>query len=238
MTKKIHYTGNKMIAGVYHKIINNIPEHTHYYEVFAGSGAIGLHLFDIVPKPVNYVFMDIDPEVRKYYREQVSNFQANKSGIYFYPVDYKRFLAVLPDKARAKDLFYFIDPPYLLSTRSGIVKYNFELTDEDHIDLLSLAKQLPGNVMIIHPECELYNNSLSSWRKIKLTIRYHRKTSNECLYMNYPYPEKLQTYKYLGSDCWDRQRIKRQSERIIQKFDNLHPTVRNNVLQLIKAKYF
>lgn len=62
------------------------------------------------------------------------------------------------------------------------------------------------------------------------------KTSLECLYMNYPQPDKLQITQFTGTNCWDRQRIKRKGDRLIQKLKNLPPTESNYLLSRINKE--
>lgn len=107
------------------------------------------------------------------------------------------------------------------------------MSDDDHVRLLLAVLQMNCNIMIIHPKCELYDTYLKDWYKVEVKIRYNRKTSIECLYMNYK-PDELQDYSYLGTDCWDRQRIKRKGERWVNKLMNLPDLERNYIIEKIK----
>lgn len=128
----------------------------------------------------------------------------------------------------------FLDPPYLHGTRSGNTNlYEFEMTDNDHVKLLSAVASMEQKIMIIHPKCELYDRMLADWRKVEIKIRYNRKTSIEYLYMNFAKTADLHNDDYLGSDCWDRQRIKRKSERLIAKFQKLPVLERNYLIKRI-----
>jgi DNA adenine methylase len=53
------------------------------------------------------------------------------------------------------------------------------------------------------------------------------------IYYNYPKPQVLHTYKYVGNDCWDRQRIKRKIERLTNKLIELPELERNAVISRI-----
>jgi hypothetical protein len=59
----------------------------------------------------------------------------------------------------------------------------------------------------------------------------------EAIYMNYPEPVKLHDYKLLGTDCWDRQRIKRKIERFIKKLKALPVQERNAIVHKIKTEF-
>jgi DNA adenine methylase len=223
------YTGNKLIPGVYQKIINNIPVHDHYFELFCGSGSIGLHLARIINKPIDYNFFDQNPTVEKYLAADIDNFVCTGSSCNFFLIDIisslQQIKTIIPSNS-----FIFIDPPYLHDTRSNHKLYDYELTNEKHLQLLQFLLTLSADVMIIHPLCTLYNNILSNWHKVNLSIRYHNKISHEALYTNYSPPPELQSYKYIGNNCWSRQAIKRQESRIITKFKAMDPTIRNNIL--------
>jgi hypothetical protein len=74
---------------------------------------------------------------------------------------------------------------------------------------------------------------LPGWNKEKKKVRYHNNTVNECIYYNYTKPSVLQTYEYLGNDCWDRQRIKRKIKRLFNKLMDLPEIERNAILQVM-----
>jgi DNA adenine methylase len=204
-----YYTGNKKIEGVYQKIINEIPKHNYYLEAFAGSGAIGL----ILPTGPVKIFNDLDTHALQLIK--------GTPGDTVIKTQYRATdLLQLFDHA-GKEGFTFCDPPYLHTTRKSDKIYLFEMSVLDHVEFLAEVQKLKCNCMIIHPACELYEVALQSWRSILIKIRYNTKTSIEKLYMNYDTPRILQTSKYLGKDCWDRQRIKRKAERFINKGLNI-----------------
>lgn len=73
-----------------------------------------------------------------------------------------------------KTLFY-LDPPYLHSTRSSLVGrsrkthgYRHELTLRDHAQLLTAAKRLKGAVVLSGYPSELYDAKLKGWRRVSI----------------------------------------------------------------------
>lgn len=200
MIKK--YIGNKNIAGVYQKIINNIPYHENYFELFAGSGAIANKLFDNGWSGTNMFINDINSGTTANFAYPINSIISNVNAL--------QLLKSPP--AGTANRFYFLDPPYLFSTRANSKLYEFEMTDADHIQLLAAVKLSSDKIMIIHPKCDLYNSMLCNFRKVELKIRYHNKTSIEVLYMNYPVVKYPMVTAFLGEDCWKRQRIKRNSD--------------------------
>lgn len=200
-----NYIGNKNIPGVYQKIINEIPAHTYYLEAFAGSGAIGL----LLPAGTVKIFNDLNSDALQLITVPPGHTVIKTS--------YNASDLLQLFSAAGTDGFTFCDPPYLHSTRDSDQLYKFEMSEHDHIQFLAEAQKLKCNCMIIHPACELYDITLQYWRSVQIKIRYNRKTSIEKLYMNYGPVQTLQTSKYLGKDCWDRQRIKRKAQRFIDK---------------------
>lgn len=63
-----------------------------------------------------------------------------------------------------KDVFIYLDPPYLPGTRKGYL-YNHEMTKEKHIELLKTIKKHPGKVLISGYDNQLYNEILNDWKK-------------------------------------------------------------------------
>ena len=219
-----NYKGHKKIQGVYQKIINHIPKHTQYLELFAGSASI----YSLLSVPAGTVILnDKNPNTCR-------KLQSLFSGVTITNDCAVRILQ-LKKTVWTKETFIFLDPPYLHSTRPNSTElYEFEMTEREHIQLLHSVLQMNCNIMIIHPKCELYDTYLKDWYKVEVKIRYNRKTSIECLYMNY-LPDELQDYSYLGSDCWDRQRIKRKGERWVNKLMNLPELEKQYIINKIKS---
>lgn len=226
MKKAKGYTGHKKIFGTYHKIINQIPACKQYVELFAGSASIA-SLMSVLPEDI--ILNDLDRSVTENLRCTFPKAKVTNH-------DYSYVLHLL--KGTDKKIFIFIDPPYLHSTRPNSTKlYKHEMSDDDHIRLLSSVLQLKCNIMIIHPKCELYDKKLKNWRKVEIKIRYNNKTSIECLYMNYEVPSTLQNDSYLGKDCWDRQRIKRKANSLVNKLLNLPELERNYIINRVQEKF-
>ena len=63
-----------------------------------------------------------------------------------------------------ENVFMYLDPPYLLSTRSA-KQYRHEMTDADHEELLNVILHSKAKIMISGYESDLYNEMLSKWTK-------------------------------------------------------------------------
>lgn len=91
--------------------------------------------------------------------------------------------------------------------------------------------------MVSHYPCDLYNEGLAGWRTLDYQSMTRKGLRTERLYMNYPAPNKLQDYRYIGKDFTDRQRIKRKIDREIKKLHRLPALERNAILQALQEKY-
>lgn len=227
-----NYPGNKNILGLKHKIINLIPDHIHYYELFFGSGAIFHELKDNHWDHLLFYHLN---DLNKECFNKIDH--ASVTSITTVPaVD---IINNLKWREANHSHFVFLDPPYLHSTRPNSMNLygEFEMSDEDHIQLLTSVGDLNCNVMIIHPKCELYDSMLSDWFQVEVKVRYNSKTSVETIYMNYDISQfDLQTTHLLGKDCWDRQRIKNKGKRLIKKLSELGRHERQYLKEQINKK--
>ena len=65
--------------------------------------------------------------------------------------------------------FLYLDPPYVMSTRNAYL-YKYEMSDEEHIELLDAAKEHKGLVAISGYNSELYDKHLEGWRKVEFNV--------------------------------------------------------------------
>ncbi len=83
------------------------------------------------------------------------------------------------------DVFMYLDPPYLHSTRKNYL-YKHEMTDNQHLELLELIKHHPGKILISGYDNELYDKFLKGWNKeYKKTTAEKGLKRTEVLWMNY-----------------------------------------------------
>lgn len=84
-----------------------------------------------------------------------------------------------------KNVFMYVDPPYLLSTRRG-KQYKHEMTDKDHEALLQTIRQSKAKIMISGYESEMYNEHLQGWYKKHFTsCAEGGKSRQEVVWMNF-----------------------------------------------------
>jgi DNA adenine methylase len=227
------YYGGKEASGVYQAIINQIPPHYRYFELFLGRGTI-LRL----KKASEYSYgFEIDKTIYdKWHEIQLpENFIIeNCCGI----KSMKGLINFIGDNISWwKETFVYCDPPYLLTTRKTQRKtYKHELTVPDHIRLLDVANNLKCNVAISCYDNDLYAEHLATWRKIHFKAQTRQGTATETLYMNYPPPTELHDYRYIGSNYRERDRIQQKIKRHIQRLKRLPLYERQAIIEAIRTK--
>ena len=213
MINKVYttYFGGKGGDGVFQTIINQIPPHSCFYSMFLGHDAI---LRYKLPACFN-TGIDIDNKVIKKWKAlNLKNFSFENSCAIEW---LKRHNGpIFYDAVMKGDGMMYLDPPYPLSTRKSNTRYDFEMTDKQHIELLNIIVKMTCNVAISTYDNDIYKDILKDWRKIHFPAKTRGGSAIETLYMNYPEPVELHDYRYLGNDFRERHRIKKKLNRHIQ----------------------
>lgn len=90
-----------------------------------------------------------------------------------------------------ENVFMYLDPPYILGTRSG-KQYKHEMTDADHEDMLKLLLKSKAQIMISGYESDMYNDYLSGWNKEYFkSCAEHNGTRQEVVWMNYEHNSQM-----------------------------------------------
>jgi DNA adenine methylase len=204
------YPGGK--NKVYQTIINQMPPHRVYIEPFLGSGAILRYKRPAIAS----IVIDVDAAV-------IDSWDVAPPGTTLICGDAINWLA---STAITDDTLIYLDPPYMMSSRSSHRQiYRCELEDRQHVELLDVITRLTCMVMISGYYTTLYGSRLASWRHITFEAQTRSgKTATEWLWMNYPEPLELHDYRYLGDDFREREKIKRRRERWktrLQRMDRL-----------------
>ena len=130
----------------------------------------------------------------------------------------------------------YCDPPYLRSTRATRKDlYQFEMTDAQHLELLSVIKTLKCRVMISGYSSTLYARELKTWNACAFQAATRGKPAAEWVWCNYPRPVELHDYRYLGSNYREREQIKRMKARWIGKLERMPALKRQALLAAIAA---
>lgn len=222
-----NYPGNKGSLGVYQKIINQIPPCDTFIELFAGSAVISEYIYGSCRIHLN----DIDKNVYSGLKKKFPGSPQLK--ITMYPA----LKLLLSMSSGNKGQVLFIDPPYIKETRPSnkdIYKIEMSMVDP-HEQLLKTVVKKNLVSIITHPPHEIYEYYLKDWHKIPFIQQGHIKPFNDCIWLNYT-PGKLLTYKFLGVDFTDRQRIKRKINRWVNKLNSLPILERNAIVESIHGR--
>lgn len=100
-----------------------------------------------------------------------------------------------------KDVFMYIDPPYLTGLRKNYI-YKHEMTEEQHKELLEAVLKHPGKVMISGYESEMYAEYLKGWSVITKNTQAERGVPRkEVLWMNYELNKQMSIKDYIKAEA-------------------------------------
>ena len=218
------YPGGKFGAGVYQRIINNMPPHKVYVEGFLGGGAVML-----AKRPaIESIGIDADAAVIETWKRYL----VTTSNLTLVHGDAIEWLA---NNTLSDDTLIYLDPPYLMSTRRQQRQiYRCELSDHDHERLLEVIKPLNCMIMLSGYWSEMYSDALQGWRTDTFTTRTRGGSlAEEWLWMNFPEPLELHDYRYLGEDFRERERIKRKVKRWKNRLVNMNALEKHAIMAAI-----
>lgn len=221
----MRYTGGKNGAGVFHRILREVPPHQTFIEAFGGSAALTRRKAP-VPRSV-IVEIDADQAARlasTIVRPDVEILNASA-------------FDVLENWPWRGDEFVYLDPPYVHSTRRCTKLYRHELADVDHQRLLALLARLPVPFALSGYRSAMYDDvaGVNGWRRVDFQAMTRRGVATESLWMNYAPPGAIADSGYAGSDFRDRQRIKRKAARWVERFGALPSLERQAILEQLAA---
>lgn len=214
------YFGGKGSDGVYQTIINCIRPHDTFMAPFLVHCAVMRF-----KKPAGRnLGLDRDPDVIHLWH------QAKLANLELYCTDGIEYLENFQPRANQRTVIY-CDPPYPKSSRKSNHRYNYELTDEEHLRLLQALKRLDCDILISTYKNGLYQQELNAWRLKSFTGQTRGGPATEYLYMNFENPEgQLHDYRFLGQNFSDRQRIKRKIQRWSNRLQRLPNEETNAIL--------
>jgi DNA adenine methylase len=92
----------------------------------------------------------------------------------------------LIEKYNGKNIFMYLDPPYMPDTRKSKKLYEDELSDEAHEELLKIILDSGARILLSGYNNDLYHEKLSGWHCEKKTVLGELgMTHTECLWRNY-----------------------------------------------------
>lgn len=233
------YFGGKGASGTYQTIINHIPPHDIYIELFLGGGSV---MRWKKPAPIANLGLDLDSKVIDLWNS-VSLPKEFKiiSGDALLFLDDSKFRKMLKIKSLNVKIFLYLDPPYLMESRKDKHKqYRFEMTREQHIELLQLITKIPTRLAMVAISCyknKLYQEYLKDWNYITFESQTRHGKATEYLYMNYDMPRELHDYSFLGSNFRERERIKKTVQRHVARMKRMPVPERNAILEAYKNEF-
>jgi DNA adenine methylase len=228
------YPGGKNGAGVYQAIINLMPPHETYVEAFLGSGAVIRNK----RSALRNIVIERDEDVLRAFKEDAyPNFHRMLGDALTILQGWRFCLPMPTDKEAMKRTLIYLDPPYLMSTRSskGAI-YRHELSsEEEHLRLLEILLNLPCMVMLSGYRSELYDRVIGHWRRAEFqTTNRAGKRTLESVWMNFPEPLELHDYRFLGNGFRERERIKRRRARWRARFLRMPAQERHALMATIE----
>lgn len=233
------YNGGKESDGTFQKIINLMPPHDIYIEAFLGNGAI---FRNKKPAYISSIGIDLDTAVVRQWRIIGLSDLTRPGGITLINMDAISWLQTFESissilKNMGIRVLIYLDPTYPLSTWKCQSKmYKHQLTDEDHIRLLTVARYIDANIIISSYPNELYNETLKDWCTIEFTAMTRGGTATEKVWYNYPTPTELHDYRYIGNDYREREQLKGIVSRNVRKFKNLPDIQRNAIINELQKQ--
>ncbi|HJO93147.1 MAG TPA: hypothetical protein QF753_07095, partial [Victivallales bacterium] len=214
-------------SGVYQNIINCIRPHDRLIIPFLGHCAVLRYM-----KPAaTTICIDASAQIiQKWQSMNIPYIQLiHGNGI--------EYLENIKFNEKERTVIY-CDPPYPLNSRkSSKDRYNYELSDENHINLLKIIKSLDCDVLISSYKNSLYEETLKNRNLKTYKSQTRRYTATEYLYMNYTNKEGLlHDYSYIGENYRDRERIAKKIKRWSENIQVLPATERNAILAALKKE--
>lgn len=87
---------------------------------------------------------------------------------------------------------FYCDPPYPHEARGNIGRYQYEMSNEDHIALAETLHNIKGKAVLSGYRCDLLNSLYSDWRSVDLPAKYsgvdafkEQKLRTETIWLNF-----------------------------------------------------
>jgi DNA adenine methylase len=94
------------------------------------------------------------------------------------------------------DVFFYLDPPYIQSTRRSNQKYMIEMSDEDHERMINLILKSKAKIMLSGYDNEIYNNLVENgWNRLELESPNSCSDATEYVWINYDIPHDTKDIK-------------------------------------------
>jgi DNA adenine methylase len=194
----MRYDGGK--GRCYQRIINLMPPHRVYIELFLGGGAVMRN-----KRPAaSSIGIDLDARVVSRWKSiQTHAFTLHHGDAFEFLANYD-FVG---------DELVYADPPYLPSTRRRHRVYRHDLGESEHASLLTALRTVPCAVMLSGYPSDLYDTHLDGWHRTEFEGTSHIGARREVIWQNFTPTAVLHDYSYVGETFRDRERLKRRVQR-------------------------
>lgn len=250
------YPGGKGASGAAQQIINLMPPHKHYIELFAGGGFI-MRLkrpaeintaVDIDINAIHALQARIEKELKT---EKVENRDGEtkiilRQGLTFFVLINENVFHYIDtlhnENMDSRNIFLYADPPYIPASLSSRQRYEYKFDTEAHEALLKRLVKLNCMVMISGYDSALYNRMLTNWKTHTFTVRTRAAkgttTREETVWMNYDINQfdARHDYRFLGDTFRERERIRKQQRRWAAKFWKMSPLLQNAMLDKLTQR--
>jgi DNA adenine methylase len=207
-TTATRFAGAKGGAGVWQRIINQIPPHSRFVEAFAGTAQVLRHKLPAS----STIAIDSDAAVCAELRRTLA------AGVTVIRGDALAWLGLEKHRGEFdRRTVVYCDPPYLFKVRRHRRYYRHEFGEEWlHGELLAVLSRLTTQgvcCLISGYRSELYDRMLPAWRRVDYQTTTRGGPVVESLWCNFPEPAELHDYRWLGLNFRERERIKRKKSR-------------------------
>ncbi|MBL8815984.1 MAG: DNA adenine methylase [Planctomyces sp.] len=208
------YFGGKGLS--FRHLINQIPPHRKLVIPFAGHCAVTRNIR--LPKQV--YLSDLDASLFEFWEQEWMHPRWYKTHVEFRDMCGIELLKTLISDT-PEETFVYCDPPYLHTTRKSRSRYRYEMSFNDHDALITALRKLKCRVMISGYPSKFYEDGFAGWRTFSYQAMTRQGLVTEVAWCNYPEPEALQDYRWLGKDRRERFKLQRRVANLVGKLDRL-----------------
>ncbi len=215
------YPGGK--GRCYKRIISLMPPHRSYIETHLGHGAV---LRRKKPALENVGF-DLDPNVVAWWRYRTPLACEVRLG---------DGIAHLRERAFRGDELVYCDPPYLASTRRSRTRiYKHDWDEAQHIDALTVLRNLPCAAIVSGYASDMYDDMLTGWTRMEIDSWSQAGRVVETVWLNFVPGPALHDYQHLGATFRERERIRRRRQGIVRRISALSAQERLAMLEVLAS---
>lgn len=208
---------------LYQAIINLVPKHERFVELFAGSAAVARHL----ARASEAIVVEKDPQ-------QVLWLKARRELSGHRVVGGDAFQVLVQGASSwGTDTVLFADPPYpIKDRRDARARYRCELDDKQHRRLVELLRASRARVLVCGHPWGMYPRAFADWKRHEFATGLRSgRAGVECVWTNFDNPYPLHDYRYYGENKRTRQDLRRRIERQRTLFEQMNPHHRTAILR-------